>query len=148
KHGHERLVDIRGELIKLKRSTHPNAGAVLLRVFLEIAIKDYLDRTGRLQGLIEELKSKNKLPKYGVPSMKQLSAEIIKVAKDQLDRNKAILVEKALRYDSAAPFSVNDLHAFVHLPDFPGENDIRQFWNRTEPLFRLMLEQDPKASKS
>ena len=147
KHGHERLVDIRGELIKLKRSSHPNAGAVLLRVFLEIAIKDYLDRTGRLQRLIGELKSKGKLPKYGVPPMRQLSAEIVKVAKDQLDPSDATMVEKALRYDPAAPFSVNDLHAFVHLTDFPGENDIRQFWNRTEPLFRLMLEEEPKASQ-
>ena len=147
KHGHERLVDIRGELIKLKRRTYPNAGAVLLRVFLEIAIKDYLDRTGRLQLLVDDLKKKNKLPKHGVPQMRQLSAEVIKVAKDQLDPSSATMVEKALRYDPAAPFSVNDLHAFVHLTDFPGENDIRQFWNRTEPLFRLMLERDPKASK-
>ena len=79
--------------------------------------------------------------------MRQLSAEMIKVAKNQLDPSSATMVEKALRYDPAAPFSINDLHAFVHLPDFPGENDIRQFWNRTEPLFRLMLERDPKVSK-
>lgn len=147
KHGHERLVDIRGELVRLKRSTYPNAGAVLLRVFLEIAIKDYLERTGRLQLVIEDLKRKNKLPKHGVPPMRQLSAEIVKVAKDQLDPSSATMVEKALRYDPAAPFSVNDLHAFVHLADFPGENDIRQFWNRTESLFRLMLEREPEASK-
>ena len=67
KHGHERLLDIRGELVKLKRRTYPNAGAVLLRVFLEIAIKDYLDRTGRLQLLIEDLKKRTNYPSTAFP---------------------------------------------------------------------------------
>ena len=106
-----------------------------------------MSRTGRLQKLIKDLKRRGKLPRHGVPPMRQLTAEIVKVAKDQLEPSHATMVEKALRYDPGAPFSVNDLHDFVHQADFPSENDIRQFWNRTEPLFRLMLEQDPKAPK-
>lgn len=147
-YGNDRLVEIRAELGKLKRETHPNAGAVLLRVFLELAIKDYLDRTGRLEKLIEELEQKNSLPSHGLPQMRRLAQEITKVAKDQLSRAEARLVEKALRHDPAAPFTVNDLHSFVHSNDFPGERDIRQFWERTEPLFRLMLEREPKVSGS
>jgi hypothetical protein len=32
----------------------------------------------------------------------------------------------------------------VHQFDLPSARDILQFWKRTEPLFRLMLEQDPE----
>ena len=76
--------------------------------------------------------------------MKQFVPELTRVARSHLGKGDANLVEKAIRYDAAAPFTLSELHAFVHQPrDLPGERDIRQFWNRTEPLFRLMLEQDP-----
>ena len=144
--GHDRLIAIRGELTNLNRANFPNAGAVLLRVFLELAIKDYLERTGRLKALIARLKTKGKLPDNQKVTMKDLAGEITDVAKQLLNREDAIKVEKALRYDQAAPFSISDLHAFVHLNDFPGPRDIEQFWNRTESLFRLMLEQEPADS--
>ncbi len=78
--------------------------------------------------------------------MKHLAKEITAVAKRRLKKTDVTTVEKALRYDKAAPFSISDLHAFVHHTEFPGERDILQFWNRTEPLFRLMLEQEPEDS--
>lgn len=142
-YGHDRLIDIRRELTRLKRDQFPNAGAVLLRVFLELAINDYLDRTGQLQQIKAQLKSRGKLPPHGRLTMRELTKEIINAAKQNLDKDAATQVAKALRYDPAAPFSINDLHAFVHYPDFPGERDILQFWNRTEPLFKLMLEKKP-----
>jgi len=65
-------------------------------------------------------------------------------AKAHLPRDEANMVEKAVKYDPAAPFTISDLHAFVHSPrDFPSERDVLQFWSRTEPLFRLMLEREP-----
>ena len=143
-YGNERLVEIRWELTKLKREDFPNAGAVLLRVFLELSIKDYLERTGRLEKLVKRLDSKGKLPDTGEPKMEHIIKEIIDVAKERLKKRDANKVEKALRRDPAAPFSINDLHAFVHNAEFPTERDILQFWNRTEPLFRMMLEQPPE----
>ena len=53
--GNDRLSDIRLELIKLKREAFPNAGAVLLRVFFELAVLDYLGRTDELPGIIKKL---------------------------------------------------------------------------------------------
>lgn len=143
-YGNERLVEIRRELTKLKREDFPNAGAVLLRVFLELSIKDYLERTGRLEKLVKRLDSKGKLPETGEPKMEHIIKEIIDVAKERLKKRDANKVEKALRRDPAAPFSINDLHAFVHNAEFPTERDILQFWSRTEPLFRMMLEQPPE----
>ena len=79
--------------------------------------------------------------------MKQLVGKIVDIAKNQLNNEDAVKVEKALRPDPAAPFSINDLHAFVHNTEFPTERDILQFWGRTEPLFRMMLEQETEVSK-
>lgn len=145
--GSDRLVDIRGELTKLKRDDYPNAGAVLLRVFFELAVVNYLERTGKLATLIQTLGGKGQLP-YGTPTMKQLVPEIIRIAKDQLSRDEATKVEKAIQYNAAAPFTLSDLHAFVHQStDLPSGRDIWQFWLRTEPLFRLMLEQDIESGQ-
>ena len=145
--GNERLIEIRRELTQLKREKFPNAGAVLLRVFLELSIKDYLERTGRLEKLVKRLESKGDLPPTGEPNMRQMTKEIVSVAKKQLGKRDATKVERALRYDPAAPFSINELHAFVHNAEFPTEKDILQFWNRTEPLFRMMLEESPEDNK-
>jgi hypothetical protein len=146
--GSVRLKDIRRELTKLKREDFPNAGAVLLRVFLELSVIDYLGRADELEPLIARLKSKGASVPYGIPSMKQLVPEISRIAKARLKAHEADKVNKALKYDAEAPFSLSDLHAFVHQnADLPSGRDILQFWLRTEPLFRLMLEQDPATER-
>jgi hypothetical protein len=146
-YGNARLADIRRELVKLKREDFPNAGAVLLRVFFELAVVEYLRRTGELVTLIRKIeeKEKRKLP-FGTPTLKQLVPEIVKIARAKLAAEEATKVEKAVRYDPSAPFTLSELHGFVHHSDLPSARDIQQFWNRTEPLFRLMLEQDEKEA--
>jgi hypothetical protein len=144
--GNDRLIDIRKELVNLKRERFPNAGAVLLRVFFELAAMHFLERTGELAKLTATLSAKGKL-QHGTPSMRQLVPALVHVAKKRLSTSDATKVEKALRYDAAAPFTVSDLHAFVHQSaDLPSARDILQFWLRTEPLFRLMLEKGDDAT--
>jgi hypothetical protein len=124
--GTDRLRDIRDELVRLKRDEFPNAGAVLLRVFLECAVLDYLDRIGELPVIIERLGGKNKI-QFGVPKMRELVPSLVKIAKAKLKPPDALRVEKALRYDPAAPFSLSELHAFVHQAgDLPSARDIRR----------------------
>ncbi|MRR35987.1 hypothetical protein EG829_15190 [bacterium] len=144
RYGSERLKDIRKELVSLKRVDKPNAGAVLLRVFLELSIVDYLKRADRYDALVKRLRAKNAMqPGADQPTMKQLADEITTVAHEKLPKAQAQMVAKALTQDRSAPFNVSDLHAFVHRnEEFPGENDIRQFWSRTQPLFELMLMKD------
>ena len=146
--GNDRLIDIRRELVRLNREEFANAGAVLLRVFFELAVLDYLGRIGELPRIIGSLEEKEgrKLP-FGAPTMKQLMPEITRIAKNKLIRADALKVEKAIRYDASAPFTLSELHGFVHQSDLPSARDILQFWNRTEPLFRLMLEQDQEGAK-
>lgn len=145
-----RLLDIRRELARLKRADFPNAGAVLLRVFFELTVLDYLRRTGRLDVLIEELTKQRKnhpLP-YNTPKMSELVPDVVEIAKKHLSAADARMVEKAVRYDKAAPFTISDLHGFVHSNDLPSERDIQQFWMRTEPLFRFMLDDKMSAPKT
>lgn len=147
RYGCERLGDIRDELVKLKRADFPNAGSVLLRVFFELSVLDYFGRTGELQQLIETLQKKQKL-RHGTPHLGDLRALITKAAKERLSPGEARTVEKAVRRDEAAPFGLDNLHSFVHDPsDWPTERDIQQFWNRIEPLFRLMLEQPAEGQE-
>jgi hypothetical protein len=142
--GNDRLIDIRRELVKLKREQFPNAGAILLRAFFELTVVNYLERTGEMEKLIAKLGGKGKLP-FGVPTLKQMMPVITQIAKKQLSATDANKVEKAIRYDAAAPFTLSDLHSFVHqAADLPSARDIWQFWLRTEPLFRLMLEREPE----
>lgn len=146
RYGNARLADIRSELAKLKRDDFPNASAVLLRVFFELTVLDYLERAGELSEIIRRIEQRqggSKLP-FGVPTMKQLAPEAVRIAKRDLTTAQAQRVEKALRYDASAPFSISELHGFVHQADLPTPRDILQFWSRTEPLFRLMLEEAPR----
>ena len=145
--GSDRLVDIRRELVKLGRDKFPNAGAVLLRVFFELSALDYLERIGELSGIIARIEAKEgrSLP-FGAPTLRQLAPELTRIAKVKLPHAEAIRVEKALRYDKSAPFSISELHGFVHAADLPSARDILQFWSRTEPLFRLMLEHENESS--
>jgi len=126
---------------KLKRDDYPNASAVLLRVFLELSIQDCLERAGRLQPLANKLKSEGKL-RHSVPTLSQLVPEIKEFARTRLKGAEMNKVNKALSSDKDAPFNIGDLNAFVHDTDLPSARDILVFWQRTEPLFRLMLEQD------
>lgn len=142
KHGNDRLVSIRNELAKLDRAKFSNAGAVLLRVFLELSIEHYLKRTGELAKLTDDLKARNKLQPGRGPELKQLIEALKPLYKSKLPSGEAVIIEKALRYDHAAPFSIQELHAFVHTEDMPSPHDIKTFWKRTEPLFRMMLEQE------
>lgn len=148
RYGNDRLRDIRDELVKLKRSDFPNAGAVLLRVFFELAVRDYFERTGRLQQIITEIESERggKVP-LGSLKLSQLLPEIRRLVDKKLSNSDANKIKKAIKYDRSAPFTISDLHGFVHQADFPGERDILQFWKRTEPLFRLMLEEEQEGAE-
>lgn len=136
--GGARLVAIRDELVKLKRDEYPNAGAVLLRVFFELMVRDYLERTGEMAAIVERLRSKNALRRHGQPEMGQLVTEIQRVARERLEKDESERVDRALRREKW----LEDLNAFVHqVKDLPTPQDLLAFWERMEPLFRLMLEE-------
>jgi len=137
---HEKLADIRGELVGLPRVRFPNAGSFLLRAFFEITAIEFLRRTGELQPLVNELRAQGRL-QGEAPTLKQMIALLKQHAKKHLPTSQASSVEKAISYNKNAPFTISDIHSFVHQPnELPTERDILQFWKRIEPLMRHMLE--------
>lgn len=60
--GSARLIDIRRELVKLNRDDFPNAGAVLLRVFFELAALDYLETHWRASGDCQRARTQGESP--------------------------------------------------------------------------------------
>ena len=140
--GTDRIRDIHKELVKLKRDEFPNAGVVLLRVFLELVFVDYLKRSGKLPEIVAQIREKNGQVQNGVPYMRDMASEMTKMAQARLERSDSSNVAKALKYDQSARFNITDLHSFVHdSASMPTEQDIRAFWSRIEPLVRLILEQ-------
>ena len=135
-------------MAKIDREKFPNSGAVLLRVFFEFAVRDYLERIGQLPKIIKNIESKTggKLP-FGTHALKQLVPDNIRIAKKKLTRLATTNVHKANKYHHSARYKTNNLHGFVHQDDFPCARDILQFWKRTEPLFRLMLEEEPEGAE-
>ena len=95
--GGVRLVAIRDELVRLRRDDFPNAGAVLLRVFFELMVRDYLDRTGEMSTIVDRLQQKNALPGHGQPPMGQLVTEIQRVARERLEKDESERIDRALR---------------------------------------------------
>ena len=136
--GAQRLLIIKDELSKLKRADFPNAGVVLLRVFFELMIRDYLERTQEMETIRGELKAKGRLPRHEQPEMRHLVKKVRQIAKERLEKSEAESVDRALSKGGW----LEDMNAFVHQArEIPTPLDLLQFWERTQPLFRLMLEQ-------
>lgn len=132
-----RLVGIRKELVGLKRDDYPNAGAVLLRVFFELMVRDYLERTGEMTGIVSRLREAKALRPHGQADMSQLLGELPRIAKERLERAEAEAITRALRNSKW----LEDFNAFIHRPsDIPTASDLFAFWTRMQPLFHLMLE--------
>ena len=143
---HEKLADMRSELVKLRRAAFPNASAFLLRAFFEIAAVEYLRRTGELQPLINDLRAQGRL-QGETPTLKQIVSLLKQHAKRHLSSSQADSVEKAINYNRTAPFTISDLHSFVHQSnELPTERDVLQFWKRVEPLVRHMLQADVETA--
>lgn len=145
RHGGTRIKEIHRELTKIKRDDFPNAGAVLLRVFFELVVIHYLSRIGVYSKITESLKKKGKL-QYENPTIRQMIPPLLNSIKPNFSVQVASTIEKAIMHNKAAPFSISELNSFIHNPsDMPTGRDLLQFWERTEPLFRLMLEQDGES---
>lgn len=144
-----RVNDLLAELQSIKAENFPNASAVALRVFVELVAFDYLRRTEDLPKIIKRIETKTggRLP-HGMPRISDVVPDLVRIAKSRLERPQASEVEKALKPNPAAPFSLSDLNSFVHNDaSLPTARDTHQFWLRVEPLVRIMLEEPPPSAE-
>jgi hypothetical protein len=120
------------ELRSLKLSQHVYAIAVMLRVFLEMSVDEYLSNTAHVS-----LKFTN--PANGRVSDKSLKVKV-KETIDHLVQNGAdakdfLGVTKGLN-DPNHPFSIETLHAYIHNRFFtPVDTHLTAAWDNAQPLF-------------
>lgn len=128
-----KVEEISTELRILQLSKHPHAIAVLLRVFLETSIDDYLTKSSiSLTTPVAGQGPKDK------PLRKKVEEGIDHMVANGATRKDFAGVIKGLS-DANHPFSVDLLHAYIHNRFFsPTERDLRVAWDNGQPLFEKM----------
>jgi hypothetical protein len=124
--------EISNELRILQLSRHPHAIAVLLRVFLETSVDDYLTKASISLQVSTAGGLKDK------PLRKKVEETIDHLVANGATRKDFAGVTKGLG-DANHPFSVDLLHAYIHNRFFsPTERDLRVAWDNGQPLFEKM----------
>jgi len=121
----KRLKDIYRELQRLKVEDHPNAGAVLLRVFLELTVDNYLKRHG-----ITPLGTKVTL----ASKLQQVHNDLL--AKAIMTKPELSPVRKAISGKDLMAASIPLFNLYVHEFNLtPSPGDVRTAWDNLELLF-------------
>jgi hypothetical protein len=124
-----KIEEIYNELRTLLLEKHPHAIAVLLRVFLETSVDDYLTRSSVALTVSTAGGTKDKKLWHKV---EECVDHLVKGGADKRDF-KGITVALG---NTNNPFSPELLHAYVHNRFFsPTERDLTAAWDNGQPLF-------------
>lgn len=124
--GPPRINEIYNELVSLSAETHPNAGSVLLRVFLELTVDDYLD-THTL--MAESTRRSTPLAKR----LKTVAQHLEKTGAINAQLRQAIEKVADSRHGLAA--SIPTFNAYVHNKYvFPKPSELRTSWDELQPF--------------
>ncbi len=128
-----RLSGLFSEFKKMPLSKYPNTVAVSLRVFLDLAILNYIEREGLEQAIMGHY-SRNSLKEI----MLKKRLEYLKT--HCLDTNRKKIAEKLLHVDS--PYSLDVLNGFIHSSNnaFTSPDHLNRFWDFLFPLFNFLLD--------
>jgi hypothetical protein len=142
-----RIKEIFGELRRMKRHDFPNGCAVLTRIFLELVIGHYLDKTGKIQPLLDRAK-KDKKPSDWYPSLTQMLAALLQDPDFKLKP----LPKKALNKmvsDDDSLLSIEHVNQFVHNRYVaPTDRDLKMLWAKLEPLLEPMMDEPTPLANS
>jgi len=125
-----KIAEIYAELRSLQLSKHPHAIAVLLRVFLETSVDQYLTRARIPLTVPTPAGNKDKSLKKKVDeTIDHLVTNGIAAKKDFVGVTKGLS-------DVNHPFSPDILNAYIHNSFFtPVERDLTAAWDNGQPLF-------------
>jgi hypothetical protein len=148
-----RINDVFRELRRLSVGQFPNATGALLRILLEMVIGNHLEKTKKVQPLLEKAKKEGKGSDWAPTARQMLSA----ILKDP-DISLHPLVRKGLNKmvsDDDHPLSLDKMDQFVHNSYVaPSEAELRKFWHLLQTLIIPMLTEpapaslDPKKAKA
>jgi hypothetical protein len=115
--------DIEGELRSLRLDDHPNAIAVLFRVFIELSVDVY----GKAKKLPAGVQVKLRI------KMQQVVDDLLK--RQKLTQQQASPVRKALQKNSFLAPSLDLMNDYVHNENvFPAPGDLRAHWSSLQPF--------------
>ena len=141
-----RINDVFRELRRLKVAEYENACAVLLRIFLELIIGNYLDKTKKIQPLLDEAKKKGKGTAW-YPTLRQMLTAIL-ADKDITLHTLARKGLNKMKSDDDHPLSLDKMDQFVHNRYVaPAEKELRKMWHLLEDLIKQMLEEPVPPAK-
>lgn len=128
-----KIEKIYGELKILLLSKHVHAISVLLRVFLEMSVDDYL---------VNKAKSSLTFNRNGHSVDKKLAAKVDEVIShivtNGADRKDFKGIQAALA-DEHNPFSIDTLHAYIHNRFFtPTEHSLTTAWDNGQRFFEMI----------
>lgn len=128
--GPPRINEIYNELVSLSADSHPNAGSVLLRVFLELTVDDYLE----LHSLMNETERRD-LPL--AKRMKVVNADLHK----QGDISKSLFdaIEKVANSQHGLAAGVRTFNQYVHNKySYPKPSELRTSWDELQPFLEAI----------
>jgi hypothetical protein len=143
---HPRINAVFAELRKLKLAETPNAVVVMLRVFLEMLVANYLSTTKKDKPLLDAMdKHKKKDDHY--PTLRQMLDLLLNQDKEfssQIPRQQLTPLRKMISNHEHA-LSLDEIDQFVHNRHAaPTEHQLRMFWVQLEPLIEMLLVEPPK----
>jgi hypothetical protein len=133
-----RIKEIFLELRRLKLIEFPNACAMLGRVFVELLVGHYLEKTGKDKPLLDKAK-KDGRPADWSPTLRQMMRAILNDSTITIKPMVRRALER-LTNDDASLVSLEHLDQFVHNRYIaPTERVLRQFWAAFEPLLETFM---------
>lgn len=123
-----RINDIYHELKKLKLDTFVNAASVIFRVFIELSVNTFIQRSPLAEHEGEKLRSKiQRVAKY-FEETKQLKPKQLKPIRTAVTNPNTLL-------------SINTFNAYTHNEyQHPSENDLKTAWAKYEPFIAKIWE--------
>jgi hypothetical protein len=130
-----KIADIFEELRSLQLAKHKHAIAVLLRVFLEMSVDEYLVKKAGLKLTFRPPKATRDVEKTLRTKVNETIADL--VAKGATAKD-FIGVTRGLS-DSTHPFSIDTLHAYIHNRYFtPIDTHLTAAWDNAQPFFEKL----------
>jgi hypothetical protein len=130
------------ELRQLKVATFPNATAVMLRIFLDMAVGHYMDKTKKIEPILAAARKKGKSNDW-YPTLRQMLNELLKAGDIKLGPQVRRRLNKMVSQDDH-PLSLDEIDQFVHSRfALPTEAHLRSFWEVLEELIEVLLVEPP-----
>lgn len=135
---HPRIKEIYTELRRLKLIEYPNACAVLGRIFVELLIGHYLEKTGKDKPLLDKAKKEGRKEDWS-PTLRQMMRAILNDTTITITPQARRAVDK-MTNDDTSLISLEQIDQFVHNRYIaPNERVLRQFWTAVEPLLEMCM---------